>query len=253
VQPGGAKLVRVDLGTNRVVQNIVFDERVAPRESYLNDVRVDSRNNFAFLTDSNLGAIVVVDLRTGQARRVLENDPSVKPEPDLQLRVGGNALIDPKNNRPLAIASDGIALDREGGWLYYKALTGRTLYRVRVADLEAAVRGDTNVDPRNSVERVAQVPASDGLAFHNGQLYITAIEDNSVVRFDPVNKSSETVLRDNRLSWPDSFAFGPDGSLYVTTSQIHLTPKFNHGATRVTEPYRVYKIPATSLARRVAE
>jgi sugar lactone lactonase YvrE len=215
-------------------------------KSYLNDVRVDTRNNFAFLTDSNLGAIVVVDLANEQAKRVLENDPSVKPEPDLQLRVGGNVLIDPEKDQPLAIASDGLALDEEGRWLYYKALTGRTLYRVPVDDLEASVRSD--VDLGNRVERLGQVPASDGLTFHEGRIYLTAIEDNAVVRFDPASRTSELIVRDQRLHWPDSFAFGADGTLYVTTSQIHLTPRFNRGETRVRDPYRVFRMTRTDIA-----
>lgn len=246
VVEGGAKLVKVDLSTNRVAQVIHFDRTVAPEKSYLNDVRVDTKNNFAFLTDSNLGALIVVDLTNEQAKRVLEDDPSVKPEPNLELKVGGNLLIDPERERPLAIASDGLALDREGRWLYYKALTGRTLYRVPVDDLEASVR--TDVDLRNRVERLGQVPASDGLAFQEGKVYVTAIEDNAVVRFDPETRTSELIVRDRRLQWPDSFAFGSDGTLYVTTSQIHLTPRFNRGATRVREPYRVFKITPADIA-----
>jgi sugar lactone lactonase YvrE len=251
VVEGGAKLVKVDLTTNRIAQVIPFNRTVAPEQSYLNDVRVDTRNNFAFLTDSNLGAIIVVDLRTGEARRLLENDPSVKPEPNISVRVDDKLLIDPEKDRPLAIASDGIALDREGGWLYYKALSARTLYRVKVEDLEAAMRSE-NVDLANRVERVGQVPPSDGLAFHNGQLYVTSIEDGSIVRYDPVAKTSHIVAMDDRLSWPDSFAVGPDGSLYVTTSQIHLTPRFNQGQTRVKDPYRVLRIAARDLGGAVS-
>lgn len=246
VVEGGAKLVKVDLASNRVTQVVHFDRRVAPEKSYLNDVRVDTRNNFAFLTDSNLGAIVVVDLANEQAKRVLENDLSVKPEPDLQLQVGGHVLIDPEKGQPLAVASDGLALDEEGRWLYYKALTGRTLYRVPVDDLEASVR--TEVDLGNRVERLGQVPVSDGLTFHEGRIYLTAIEDNAVVRFDPASRTSELIVRDQRLHWPDSFAFGADGTLYVTASQIHLTPRFNRGQTRVQDPYRVFRMTRTDIA-----
>jgi len=141
--------------------------------------------------------MIGLDLSTGQARRLLENDPSVKPEPNISLRFDDRVLVDPEKDRPLAIASDGLALDHAGGWLYYKALTGRTLYRVKVADLEGAMRSD-NVDLANRVERVGQVPTSDGLAFKNGQIYVTSIEDNSLLRYDPVTKKSEVVAVDER-------------------------------------------------------
>ncbi|ACB77369.1 conserved hypothetical protein [Opitutus terrae PB90-1] len=246
VVEGGAKLVKVNLASNQVAQVIHFDRSLAPAQSYLNDVRIDLQNNFAFLTDSNLGAILMVDLANEQAKRVLENDPSVKPEPNLQLTVDGTALIDPEKQQPLAIASDGIALDPEGRWLYYKALTGRMLYRVPLDDFEASLRSD--VDLSNRVERVGQVGASDGLAFHDGRIYVTAIERDAVMRYDPATQQSEVLVRDERLKWPDSVAFGPDGALYVTTSQIHLTPKFNRGASRVEEPYRVFRVPREEVA-----
>ena len=251
VVEGGAKLVRVDLGTNRVAQVIRFNREIAPEESYLNDVRVDTQNQYAFLTDSNMGAIVVVDLRTGAARRVLDNDPSVKPEPNLALKVQGNVLMDPEKQQPLAIASDGIAIDPVGGWLYYKALTGHTLYRVPLEALETEQISESEI--ANRIERVGQVPASDGLEFHDGKIYVTAIEDDAVVAYDVVTRKSDVVLRDPRLRWPDSVAFAPDGSLLVTTSQIHLTPRFNGGETKVKDPFRVYRVSIPEAQAMAAE
>ena len=62
----GPKLVEVDLKTNKSVRIIPFEEDVAPKKSYLNDVRVDTNASVAFITDSGLGAIVVVDLKMGR-------------------------------------------------------------------------------------------------------------------------------------------------------------------------------------------
>jgi hypothetical protein len=38
---GGPKLVKIDLATDQVVQTIPFGEDVAPKKSYLHDVRID--------------------------------------------------------------------------------------------------------------------------------------------------------------------------------------------------------------------
>lgn len=66
VVPGGAKLVKIDLGTNKVTQTIAFDETAAPPYSYLNDIRFSPDNQTAYLTDSGLkGALVAVDLKSG--------------------------------------------------------------------------------------------------------------------------------------------------------------------------------------------
>ena len=127
---GGPKLVKIDLVKNAVVQTILFSEEVAPKKSYLNDVRVDTRTQTAFITDSGLGAIVVVDLRTGKARRLLEGDRSTQAEKDFRLQVKGRELLG-ENGQPPQIHSDGIAFDGLNGLLYYHALTGHTLYRSR--------------------------------------------------------------------------------------------------------------------------
>src|SRR4051812_45031963 len=75
---GGPKLVKIDLRTNAVVQNIPFGEDIAPKKSYLNDVRIDTAANKAFITDSGKGAIIVVDLKTGKARRLLDGHKSTQ-------------------------------------------------------------------------------------------------------------------------------------------------------------------------------
>ncbi len=244
VVSGGAKLVKIDLKTNKVIRDIVFPDSVAPRKSYLNDVRIDTHNGFAFITDSGIGGLVVVDLKSGQARRVLQNHPSTKAEPPVVLVIEGVKLVDPKTGEPVQVHSDGIAYDKAGGFVYFQALAGRTLYRIPVPDLENVDLSDADLAKR--IETVATVPAADGLAFRNGSIYSTAIEQDAIVRLDLATKQFEVVTKDSRLKWPDTLSFGSDGSLYVTTSQIHLTPRFNHGVSKISEPFGVYRIPLAS-------
>lgn len=65
--PGGPKLIKIDLKTNRVVQTIPFGEEIAPKKGYLNDVRIDTNTATAYITDSGKDAIVVVDLKNRQS------------------------------------------------------------------------------------------------------------------------------------------------------------------------------------------
>ena len=76
--PGGPKLVKTDPKTGRVLLTIPFPEAVAPRKSYLNDVRIDLQHNYVYLTESGLGALVVVDLKTLKSRRLLAAHPSAR-------------------------------------------------------------------------------------------------------------------------------------------------------------------------------
>ena len=76
----------------------------------------------------------------------------------------------------------------------------------------------------------------------DGSIYLTDLEHNAVVRWNPATKSTEQVLTDKRLMWPDTLSWGPNGDLYVTASQIENMPRFNNGKSTRTEPYKLWKI-----------
>jgi sugar lactone lactonase YvrE len=232
VVAGGAKLVQVDLKTDQVVRILRFDEKAAPARSYLNDVRIDTRTRTAYLTDSSLGALVVLDLASGKSRRLLADHPSTKSEGAV-LTIGGKEWRSAGGGVP-QIHSDGLALDPGGEYLYYQALSGRTLYRIATAALRDAGLSATELEAR--VEKVAETGAADGILFGaDGKLYLSAVEDDAVKRFDPATRQIETVVRDPRIAWPDSFAAGPDGSLYLTICQLHRMPKPDG-------PWRIFRI-----------
>ena len=238
---GGPKLVKVDLSTNKVVETIPFGEDVAPAKSYLNDVRIDTANQKAFISESGKGAIIVVDLFSGKARRLLDDHKSTKPEPKVKLVVDGKELIDQQKKSPPQIASDGIALDAKNGHLYYHALTGHTLYRIKTSYLT-----DENLsksDLESKVENVGQTPAPDGmLEAPDGSVYLTDLEHSAVVHWNATSNKIEPVIADKRLLWPDTLSWGLNGDLYVTASQIENMPRFNNGKSTRTEPYKLWKI-----------
>jgi sugar lactone lactonase YvrE len=238
---GGPKLVKIDLATNRVVQTIPFGEDVVSKKSYLNDVRIDTRTNTAFITESGRGAIIVVDLKSGKARRLLDGHASTQPEKDFKLIVDGKALIDQKRKTPPQIASDGIALDVKNGYLYYHALTGHTLYRIKTSFLRDEKLGNRELESK--VENVGQTVAPDGmLEGPDGSIYLTDLEGNAVVRWDPVSERVDQVIADKRLLWPDTLSWGPNGEIYVTASQIENMPRFNNGKSTRSEPYKLWKV-----------
>ncbi len=238
---GGPKLVKIDLRTNQVAQTIPFGEDVAPKKSYLNDVRIDTRTNTAFITESGQGAIIVVNLKSGQARRLLDGHSSAQPEKDVKLVVDGKPLIDQQKKTPPQIASDGIALDSKNGYLFYHALTGHTLYRIKTSFLTDEKLGKRELESK--VENVGQTPAPDGmLEAPDGSVYLTDLEGSAVVRWEPKSKRVGRIIADKRLLWPDTLSWGPNSELYVTASQIENMPRFNNGRSTRTEPYKLWKI-----------
>jgi sugar lactone lactonase YvrE len=231
---GGPKLLQVDLATNIVVRTFRFDTRIAPQNSYLNDVRIDTQREFAFMTDSGDDALVVLNLKTGKARRVLQNHPSTASE-DVTLTIGGSPWL--LNGVPPRVHADGIAYDAAADMLYYQALTGRTMYHMSGAWLRRFVLSEMVIETK--VETVGQTGASDGLIFGPDQkVYISALEHNAILRTTPQGRV-ETVIQDAAIVWPDSFSFGPDGRLYFTTSRIHegAAPRGPYGIYRIRLPH----------------
>jgi sugar lactone lactonase YvrE len=226
VLPGGPKLVRIDLASDTVDRVIAFPGHVALQGSYLNDVRFSPDGSTAYITDSGTrGAIVVVDLRSGESHRALDGHPYTQLEKDVVVQVDGTPLRRPDGRQP-AFASDGIALSGDGGTLYWQALTGRTLYCIDTRLLRKDVpTGDVEA----AVREVGMTCVADGLWMSSaGTLYVTSPSDNAVKRW--TGSTLETVVQDERLRWPDTLSEDPDGLLYVTASHIQDTYWFKPGA-----------------------
>ncbi len=231
VREGAPKLLKVDLNSNSIIGKYYFDSSVAPASSYLNDVRINTASGYAYITDSGMGAIVVVNLESGESRRLLSDHPSTKAE-DISIIIDGKKWQGANGETP-KIHSDGIVLGLNNEYVYYQALTGRTLYRIRTEWLHDSLLSEAQLEEK--VETAGMSGVSDGLACRaDGSILVSAIEYNSVKVFTPDGKL-QTVAQDSLLKWPDSFALTKNGTVYVTTSQIHL------GSAR-TDPFKIFKL-----------
>jgi sugar lactone lactonase YvrE len=231
--PNGPKLVRIDLASNRVAQTIAFGQDVAIPGSYLNDMRFSPDGRYAYLTDSGQrGALVVVELASGKARRVLDGHPSTQPERGVDVDIDGRPLRAP-DGRKVLFAADSIALSDDGAWLYWKPLTGSTLYRIAASQL--VTRGLAGQDVAALVQSYGKVGPTDGFWIGRGSqtLYLTSMEENAVKSRDLSQGPAagmRLVAQDPRLRWPDSFAQGPDGAIYVTASRIQDSAMYRRDA-----------------------
>ncbi|UQA57640.1 SMP-30/gluconolactonase/LRE family protein [Polyangium aurulentum] len=233
---GGPKLLRVSLATDKVESVYAFDDKAAPQGSYLNDVRI--ANGHAFMTDSGQGAIVVLNLTTGKARRLLDKAPQTKAEAGIEATIGGKPWRADGKTPP--INSDGIAIDPKREHLYFQALTGKTLYRVPLGALLDEKLAPDALGAK--IERVATTQPADGIEFDvDGNLYLTALQESAIKVLRPDGKL-EIFAQSPEYEWPDSIAIAPGGEMYFTTSQIHLMPRFNDGKDMRKPPYRVYRM-----------
>ena len=221
---GGPKLVQIDLATNKVVRTYPFDERVAPEGSYPNDIRFSPDGEWGYLTESGRGAILVINLKSGEIRRLLDGVSSTQAEKGVVVKTDGRELRRPDGVQP-TFNADGIELSKDGATLYWQAISSHTLYSVPTEALR-----DANLSPQDLEARVkkeGETVLADGLWMSGrGQFFFTSVEDGSVKLRGPDGKYANAV-QDKRLRWPDSMAEGPDGKIYVTGSHIMDNRWFN--------------------------
>lgn len=249
VQPGGAKLIGVDLSTNQIFKKIILKPDVALSTSYLNDVRFDlSRGNagMAFITDSSSNgpnAIIVVDLYSGRSWRRLNEHPDVKADPRFTPFVEGEPLLQRKlgeNPQRLAFGADGIAMSPDGNTLYFCPLSSRNLYAVGVESL--ADLSVTEDQALGDVRVLTEKGASDGMETdQEGRVYFGDYENDSIRRYNPVDGTFETLAHDPRILWPDTLSI-TDGYLYFTVNQLHRQPNFHEGKDLRQKPYVLFRI-----------
>lgn len=252
-EPGGPKLVRVDLATNAVAQTITFPADVALPTTYLNDVRFDLRRGeagVAFITDSSdsgPNGLVVVDLATGESWRRLHDHPTTKAEEPpayLPLVEARPFMERPADGppKPVKVGSDGIAIAADGSRLYYCPLMGRRLYSVFV-DLLVDRTVDDAAVAASVVDEGDKGTGSDGLETDaEGRIYVTAFEQNAILRRLP-DGSYETVAHDPRMLWPDTMSVAADGHLYFTANQLHRQDKYQRGQDLRRTPYSLFRVP----------
>jgi len=246
---GGAKLVAVDLATDKVVKTIVLSSSTVLPSTYINDVRFDLRQGkggIAYITDSSVrgpGGIIVVDLDSGDSWRKLSGHISTSPDPAFIPVVEGERLAvreKGKTPAPFNVASDGIAVSADGATLYYCPLSSRHLYAVPTRSLV-----DRSI-PEDAVEQavvdLGEKGASDGLeADDKGRVYAGDYERNSV-RQRQTNGEWKTIAHDPRILWPDTLSVASDGYLYFTANQLHRQAQFHDGRDVREKPYTLFRV-----------
>lgn len=224
---GGPKLVQIDLATNKVVKTIPFDERSAPQGTYLNDIRFSPDGKWGYLTDSGRGALLVVNLDSGEVRRVLDGVSSTQAEKGVQVHVDGQVLRRPDGKAP-SFAADGIEVSSDGATLYWQAISSHTLYAIPTAALQDPSLQTPQLEAQ--IKKAGPTVIADGLLMsRKGGFFFTSVEDDAV-KLRTGEGQFRTVAQDKRLRWPDSMGEGPEGDIYVTASHIQDSHLFKADA-----------------------
>jgi Major royal jelly protein len=228
---GGAKLVDIDLTTNRISRIYAFGPDLAPPGTVLSHLRVDAQ--FIYVTDAGFGAIVVIDRVSGRGHRVLEGAPCSRADLSIVPVVHGKRMVHADGKVPVIHLSH-LELSPDGRWMYFTPLFGPMLRRVETKYLQDP--GLTRQAVAAHVEDVVRIPPVTGItAAATGTLYFSALTEDGVLSLGPDGRL-RTVTKDDRVSGPNEGSIGPDGGYYFPNSQAPL----------VNRPYEVFKIALPS-------
>lgn len=216
---------------------------VARPFSFLNDLAVDREHGAIYVSDTANhvdSAIIVIDMETGRARRVLEGSRFTAAE-DMPMVIDGREIL--LGGAPAKVGVNPITVDPTNTWVYFAPMTGSAMYRVRTTDLLDESLDDTALEAR--VERYGDKPISDGATVDAaGNVYITAMTDNAIGVTRPDGSYAVLYQSDENLPWPDGFSIGVDGFVYATVNELHRSPVLNGGEDASLGTYRIVRFPA---------
>lgn len=237
------KLVGWNTKTNQLERIYYIPAPASLHTSQLNDFVIDEKREVVVIADEEIGnkgdgskaALVILDLKTGVTRRVLEGHESTIPE-NLPIISDGKPLNIPGTNKPILVGADGITLDKDNEWLYYAPLNGTSVYRIKMDDLLSA----SDIDKK--VERYSDKRNNGGLSIDiENNLYLTYVGDKAIGIIPADTKKQKIYAQDNQLIWPDGVTYSRDGYMYTSAAQLTLAKIFNDGKEGTTKPYYIFR------------
>lgn len=218
---GPAKIIILDINSKKIIQSLELSDSIAPyNASFLNDIVVDEKRGFAYISDTS-GAVIIYDYKLNQAKRW--TSPTMKNEANLDLTINGIAY----GNTTFTTPIDGIALSHTGDHLFYCALQGLHLYSINTAYLR-------NLDKYNGILEeyivnlgVKRAP-SDGMSASRYEevLFFGGLTTNAVYRWDmkkEFNIENQEIIYENKkdLHWVDTFSWDKK-DLLLTSNKLDL-------------------------------
>ncbi len=240
------KIVGWNTKTNQLEHIYYLPKSSVPKHAQPNDMVVDTTYGYFIIADEGIGnggdgtnaAFIIVDMKTGKTRRLLEGTRTTLPENTPTVINGKHLAV---NGKDLLVGNDGITADANFEYIYYGPLNGTKIYRIKTLDL---VNEDFTEEVLDSkIETYSEKPNNGGMSIDTaGNIYLTALETNSVAVVLAKDRSVKTMVKDANMVWPDGVSYNHvDGYMYVSAAQVNKGAAFNDGKDLSTKPFYIFR------------
>ncbi|MFT8541079.1 L-dopachrome tautomerase-related protein [Acetobacter sp.] len=228
------KLVEIDPATNTVLRTVPVQASALRQGSILSGIAVHGTT--AYVPDSGVAGLLVIDIATATARRFLDHHPDLIASRPIVTPTGP---VRDNTGRYAAVDASMVAVSPDGTWIVLQA-PGQYLSRV-----STAIFTDPDITPAAFEESVTQwfkTPSLGGMAIDNdGTLYWADITTSSILSYT-TGRVPRRLITDPRLQWPTTPGLDGHGHLYVSASQLNHSTAFGAPSATITWPITIYEL-----------
>jgi len=230
----GPKLLAFDIAKNQLVKSIPLDKLVK-RKSFVDDLRF--HGDMIYVTDAGAPALILLNQKTGQGRRVLEDDSTTTARRPMLGE--GKVMLKPDGSQ-VKLHADQMEVTPDGKYYYFQTAAG-PMYRVETQYLD-----NFNVPSAEIARHVSYFfnsPTCGGTTIDaEGNLYVADANQKRVLKVTPTGQSS-TLVQSPDLIWVDAMWLDHAGNLWLPVPQMNRTAGFQKGVETVKFPVQLYKLP----------
>jgi len=230
---GKARIFAFQVETGEELYRFEIPAEIAPKTSFVQDLAIDEENEWAYLADFGDPGLIALDITNQSFRKF--RDSTMLAE-DIDMVIDGKAQN--FQGAPARIGVNPITLSEDRDIIYYGAMSGTKWYSVPAK----AFRDQSSDDfIKSNIEVVGPKPICDGVATDSqGKHYFTNVQNGSIDVLE--NGKLSTLVKDEKINWPDNVRIGPDNWLYIAINQLHKSPAFTAGEDEAVLPYYILRV-----------
>lgn len=229
------KIIKIDLKTNQVIKTYPVPQSVILPKSIFNALAI--HDHYAYFADKGAPSLIVMDLNTNQARRVLNNSSSLYSRQPIIIN---HQLIRPSSDQNSFFNVNQIAITPDGKRIYYQAVSG-PLYRIDTMYLNDPTYSQSELN--EAMILWLETPSSGGIACDDdGNLYFTDLTSNSIYRFTTGRILNKIVMDPSLQGSAHPFVL-QNKTLYTPINPFIDRSILNQNKQSITQaPLTIYKV-----------